>query len=110
MFLGSREEAVMLMRIAVAAFLLLLAPSLALAEKRVALVIGNGAYAKVGTLSNPGRDAGAVEALLGTAGFDIVEVKSDLGATPMRRALRDFSDRVRGADIAVVFYAGMASR
>ena len=76
------------------------------AEKRVALVIGNGAYAKVGTLSNPARDAAAVEALLRKAGFDAVEVRTDLGAAAMRRALSDFSDRVADADIAVVFYAG----
>jgi uncharacterized protein len=61
---------------------------------------------KVGKLPNPARDAAAIEALLRTAGFDAVEVKRDLGRDAMRRALRDFSDRVRDADIAVVFYAG----
>jgi formylglycine-generating enzyme required for sulfatase activity len=76
------------------------------AEQRVALVIGNGAYAKVGKLPNPTRDAEAVSALLRTAGFDAVEVRTDLRAAAMRRALSDFSDRVTGADIAVVFYAG----
>jgi len=76
------------------------------AERRVALVIGNGAYAKVGRLPNPVRDAAAVEALLRTVGFDAVEVRTDLGAGAMRRALRDFSDRVADADIAVVFFAG----
>ena len=76
------------------------------AEKRVALVIGNGEYAKVGKLPNPTRDASAVEALLRSAKFDVVEAKRDLGAAAMRRALRDFSDKVRDADIAVVFFAG----
>src|SRR5262245_39526404 len=61
------------------------------AEKRVALVIGNGAYAKVGKLPNPTRDAAAMEALLRTAGFNGVEVRTDLGAATMRRALSDFS-------------------
>src|SRR5262245_16902297 len=83
-----------------------LAPSPALAEKRVALVIGNGAYARVGKLENPARDAGAVEKMLHGAGFDTVEVMRDLGNIAMRRALRDFSEQARNADIAVVFYAG----
>ncbi|MFZ1102597.1 MAG: caspase family protein [Hyphomicrobiaceae bacterium] len=94
---------------ALALALLAVAPA-ASAEKRVALVIGNGNYAKVGKLPNPVRDAAAIEALLRTAGFDAVEVKRDLGRGAMRRALRDFSDWVRDADIAVVFYAGTASR
>jgi formylglycine-generating enzyme required for sulfatase activity len=91
--------------VALAAALLVAAPA-AYAEKRVALVIGNGAYAKAAKLPNPARDAGAVETMLRRAGFDIVDVKRDLGRDAMRRALRDFSDKVREADIAVVFYAG----
>jgi formylglycine-generating enzyme required for sulfatase activity len=82
------------------------ATSPAFAEKRVALVIGNSAYARVGKLENPARDAGAVEKVLRHAGFETVEVMRDLGNSAMRRALRDFSDQARDADIAVVFYAG----
>jgi formylglycine-generating enzyme required for sulfatase activity len=44
--------------------------------------------------------------LLRKAGFDVVEEKADLSADAMRRVLRDFSEHVRDADIAVVFYAG----
>jgi uncharacterized caspase-like protein len=76
------------------------------AQKRVALIIGNGAYANVSKLPNPTRDAAAMEALFRKAGFEVVEVKRDLGVAAMRRALRDFSDHVRGADIAVVAFAG----
>jgi uncharacterized caspase-like protein len=96
----------MLPHIALVAVLMFLLPTLAHAERRVALVIGNGAYTGVGKLANPARDADAFGALLQAARFDIVEVKNDLGAVTMRRALRDFSDRVRAADIALVFYAG----
>ncbi|HEX5998452.1 MAG TPA: caspase family protein, partial [Hyphomicrobiaceae bacterium] len=78
----------------------------AAAEKRVALVIGNGAYQNVSQLPNPGRDATAVEALLRRAGFAVVEVRRDLTRVAMLGALRDFSEQVRDADIAVVFYAG----
>lgn len=78
----------------------------AAAERRVALVIGNGTYTKVPKLANATNDARAIMALLEAAGFDKVVRADNLGAAQMRRALRDFSDEVRGADIAVVFYAG----
>ena len=78
----------------------------ALASKRVALVIGNSNYVRVSQLPNPEKDADAFAALLRTAGFDTVESRSNLGTSDMRRALRDFADRVRGAEIAVVYYAG----
>jgi uncharacterized caspase-like protein len=94
-----------MVRAAVIALLISLLPVHALAEGRVALLIGNGAYTRVPALPNPPRDAAAMADLLGKAGFDIIE-KKDLGADAMRRALRDFSDHVRDADVAVVFYTG----
>jgi hypothetical protein len=45
---------------ALALVLLLFWPSGAQAEKRVALVIGNGTYQKVSKLPNPGNDAKAI--------------------------------------------------
>jgi uncharacterized caspase-like protein len=77
-----------------------------LADKRVALVIGNSVYQNVARLSNPANDASAMTETLQGAGFDIVESRRDLKTSEMRRALRDFSDRARGADVAVVYYAG----
>jgi hypothetical protein len=77
----------------------------ALAEKRVALVIGNSAYKNVGRLANPAKDAAAIENLLKSAGFEVV-ARRDLAATEMRRVIRDFADLTQDADIAVVFYAG----
>lgn len=76
------------------------------AERRVALTIGNSSYKNVSRLPNPANDALAVAALLKSAGFDVVESRSDLGISEMRRALREFSDIAADADIAVVFYAG----
>jgi hypothetical protein len=75
-------------------------------EKRVALIIGNSAYRNVGKLPNTSNDAGAMAALLKAAGFDVVESRQDLTINDMRRTLRNFSDKTRDADIAVVFYAG----
>jgi Caspase domain len=78
----------------------------AVAQKRVALVIGNGAYTKVPALPNPSNDAAAVEKLLRAAGFEYVQRSDNLKLTDLRKALRDFSAQVAGADIAVVFFAG----
>ena len=38
--------------------------------------------------------------------FDVVDSRRDLKANEMKRALRDFSDKARDADVAVVYYAG----
>lgn len=78
----------------------------ALADKRVALVIGNSGYQHVGRLANPANDADAVTATFKQAGFDVVESRRDLKTNEIRRVLRDFADKARDADMAVVYYAG----
>jgi hypothetical protein len=78
----------------------------ALAEKRVALVIGNSTYQNVAALANPANDATAVAEMFAKASFDVVESRRDLKYMEMRRALRDFTDKARGADIAVIYFAG----
>jgi uncharacterized caspase-like protein len=78
----------------------------ALAERRVALIIGNSAYQSVARLGNPANDSEAIAATLKDIGFDVVDLKRDLNAAAMRRALRDFADSVRDADVALVYYAG----
>lgn len=77
-----------------------------LADRRVALVMGNSNYQHAPKLPNPVNDASAVSILLEGAGFEVVELRNDLSNIAMRRSLRDFSERARDADIAVVFYAG----
>src|ERR1700742_791446 len=78
----------------------------AFAERRIALVIGNSAYERVPQLANPVNDAGSMAQMFRAAGFDTVELKLDLKATEMRRALRDFADDSRTADVAIVYFAG----
>ncbi len=90
--------------LAAAAVLLVSGP--ALAEKRVALVLGNSAYQNVAPLTNPVNDSAKMAATLKQAGFDVVDSRRDLPAAETRRALRDFADAARDADIAVVYYAG----
>jgi uncharacterized caspase-like protein len=80
------------------------------AEKRVALVIGNGTYSKVPQLVNPPNDASAMAALLRDAGFDVVQAKTNLDLASLRRALRDFAEAMRDADVVVVFFAGHSPR
>ncbi|WP_245316803.1 caspase family protein, partial [Bradyrhizobium manausense] len=76
------------------------------AEKRVALVIGNSAYKSAPRLTNPVNDATLLGGMFKTAGFDNVDVRLDLNAADMRRALREFASRTRDADVAVIYYAG----
>ncbi|MGB6432922.1 MAG: caspase family protein, partial [Bradyrhizobium sp.] len=86
--------------------LLLLSTGPALAEKRVALVVGISKYQHAPQLTNPARDADAVAALLKQAGFDVVNNQRDLGIVDLRRVIREFSETSRDADISVVYYAG----
>lgn len=92
-------------------FLLLLAGGCfhagsASAERRVALVIGNSNYDKAARLPNPANDATLIADTFKSAGFDSVELRRDLKVGDMRRALRDFVDKARDADVAVIYYAG----
>ena len=98
------------LRLAIFYFVLLTACCLntvaALAEKRVALIIGNSNYEKVARLLNPANDAALIAETFESAGFDTVELRRDLKVADMRRTLRDFMDKSREADVAVVYYAG----
>ncbi|EHR06306.1 caspase family protein [Bradyrhizobium sp. WSM471] len=76
------------------------------AERRIALVIGNSAYKSVPKLSNPANDAALVGGMFKKAGFDWIDIRTDLNASEMRKALRDFGGRARDAEVAVVYYAG----
>jgi hypothetical protein len=75
------------------------------AQKRVALVIGNSAYAHTPMLANPRNDAGDVAAALKGFGFEIVE-GYDLDKPAFDRTVRAFAAALQGADVGVFFYAG----
>jgi Caspase domain/Putative peptidoglycan binding domain len=92
--------------LAVALLFLTLAPSSALAEKRVALVIGNSNYRNVARLPNPEKDADSIAKLFRDSGFDTVVTSTNVGNLDFKRAIRKFEDAAYEADIAVVFYAG----
>jgi uncharacterized caspase-like protein len=79
--------------------------SVARADKRVAFVVGNGAYRNVATLPNPPVDAAAMAAILRNVGFDVVE-GVNLTRNGMTEKLLDFGQRAQGSDIALFYYAG----
>jgi uncharacterized caspase-like protein len=75
------------------------------AERRVAFVVGNGAYKHAVPLPNPKIDAKAMSAMLRNVGFDVVE-GTDLGRAEMAARLGEFAVKSQGADVALFFYAG----
>src|SRR5664279_6576639 len=75
------------------------------ADRRVAFVVGNGAYKNVAQLPNPPVDAKAMVAVLRNVGFDVVE-GTNLTRDKMTEKLLDFGKKAQGADVAVFFYAG----
>src|SRR5246127_871825 len=88
-----------------AAFFGVFAP--AFADNRVALVIGNGAYARVPHLPNPVHDAEDVAAALKRSGFEII-VATDLDKAGMDEAMIKFARAARTADVAMFYYTGHA--
>lgn len=74
--------------------------------RRVALVIGNGAYKNVHALPNPPRDSKLIASVLRDLGFQTVMSASDLTRDKFFETLRAFAAEAEKADWAVVYYAG----
>ncbi|HEX6144560.1 MAG TPA: caspase family protein, partial [Geminicoccaceae bacterium] len=74
-------------------------------ERRLALVIGNGAYGTGEPLSQPVSDAAEVAAALERLGF-VVDLQTDLGQSGMEDALRAFGYAAPNAEVALVFFSG----
>src|SRR5258705_4516478 len=76
-------------------------------EKRIALVVGNGAYAK-SPLATAANDAGLIAQTLQAAGFDVVGAR-DLDGDALRRSFRDFIQKAQSSGpgtVAMVYLAG----
>jgi hypothetical protein len=78
-----------------------------LADKRVALVIGNGAYQSGPLLPNPRNDAQDVAASLQRSGFETI-VGVDLDKANMDEMTIKFARAARAADVAIFYYSGHA--
>ncbi|MDN5004829.1 caspase family protein [Bradyrhizobium sp. GCM10027634] len=76
-------------------------------EKRIALVVGNGAYAKA-PLATTANDAGLIAQTLQAAGFDVVGAR-DLDGDTLRKSLRDFIQKAQASGpgtVAMIYLAG----
>jgi uncharacterized caspase-like protein len=72
--------------------------------RRVALVVGNGAYA-ANELRNPPKDAADVAEALKDAGFEVTLLK-DADLTSFEKAVSTFATNLKGADTGLFYYAG----
>jgi hypothetical protein len=82
-----------------------LLPGIAQAERRVALVVGNSAYANAASLRNPRNDASDFAESLKKMGFE-VELGLDLDQQGFARTIENFARALDGADVGLFFFAG----
>ncbi|MDN4981847.1 caspase domain-containing protein [Bradyrhizobium sp. WYCCWR 13022] len=76
-------------------------------EKRIALVVGNGAYSK-SPLATTANDAGLIAQTLEAAGFDVVGAR-DLDGDTLRKSLRDFIQKAQASGpgtVAMIYLSG----
>src|SRR5438552_1293295 len=99
-----------MLRAVVALLILMLVPSAAFAETRVALVIGNQAYNnQVGPLRNPHRDIAVVGKALTEVGFKVLTPRKDAKRHEMLFAVYELAAQLRTAGrdaVGFVYYAG----
>jgi uncharacterized caspase-like protein len=77
------------------------------AEKRVALVIGNGSYQNVAPLDNPTNDAKLMADTLRGLGFTLVggAAQINLDKSGLDNVIASFGSQVVGADVGLFYYA-----
>jgi hypothetical protein len=98
----------LLLRSALALVMLSLFAASALADRRVALVVGNGDYQHADKLANPVTDARHMRDALTKLGFETV-YGEDLDLRSLQRNIGRFAKAAEDADVALVFYAGHGS-
>src|SRR5258707_3936728 len=101
----SAEDAMRRCLIALLGVIGCLAATQAMAERRVALVVGNAQYAYAPALPNPRNDAQDISDLLKKIGFELT-AGFDLDQTNFARTIDDFARALEGADVGLFFYAG----
>ncbi|HEU4883387.1 MAG TPA: caspase family protein [Longimicrobium sp.] len=78
---------------------------LAQAERRVALVVGNGAYENAGTLRNPVNDARSVAQSLQRLGFNVM-LRENRSQREMAQDIREFGRQLDQNTVALYYYSG----
>src|ERR1051326_4938794 len=74
-------------------------------QRRLALVIGNGAYTNAPRLKNPPNDARDMAATLKELGFDVA-TGIDVNQREMKRLIREFGQKLKGGGSGLFYYAG----
>jgi len=74
-------------------------------NQRVALVIGNSDY-KLGPLLNPVNDARAMAKALQGAGFDVIKYENVPTMADMKKAIREFGEKIQNGGVGLFYYAG----
>ena len=82
------------------------APVAPAVPRKVALIVGNGAYKNVQQLDNPPKDARLIAETLRGLGFATVTLAPDLTRDKFFAALREFGAEAEKSDWAVIYYAG----
>ena len=81
-------------------------PSSSTAEKRLALVIGNGAYKNTTLLENPANDATDMAKALETLGFEVLS-GTNQSKKQIEVLIRQFGDKLaKQGGVGLFFYAG----
>lgn len=78
-------------------------------ERRVALVIGNGAYQNANRLANPANDATDMAAVLRELGFELVGAGAHVNQTAdqMKQLIVEFGEKLSaGGGVGLFYYAG----
>src|SRR4030043_627111 len=80
-------------------------PQVSNLNQRVALVIGNSDY-KLGPLLNPVNDARAMANALQSANFDVLKYENIPTMADMKKAIREFGERIQNGGVGLFYYAG----
>ena len=74
----------------------------------MALIVGNSGYTHVEALANPASDARLMANTLRAAGFQLIGdgARIDLTKQQFDRAIQEFGRALRGAEVALFYYAG----
>jgi uncharacterized caspase-like protein len=76
-------------------------------ERRLALVIANSSYMKLGRLKNPVNDANLISKALEMRGFEVM-TGTNVRATELTTLVNTFLEKARSADVSLFYYAGHA--
>ncbi len=76
--------------------------------QRIALIIGNQNYRRVGVLENPLNDIDLISETLETHDFKVIK-KSNLDYYQMKKSIDDFQTILSSGGIGLIYYAGHAA-